>query len=81
MCKNYDSSAFLLKYRSRAYLVKGISADAPTIFAGRSKNAQINASEYEYRHQEKGHRAATKKPKTAFQIAEVDGGLTARHPG
>ena len=61
--------------------MKGISADAPTIFAGRSKNAQINASEYEYRHQEKGHRAATKKPKTAFQIAEVDGGLTARHPG
>ena len=60
--------------------MKGISADASTIFAGRSKNAQINASEYENRHQEKGHRAATKKPKTAFKVAEVDGCLSTRHP-
>ena len=59
------------------YLVKRISADVSTIFAGRSKNAQINASKDEYRYQEKSQRTATKKPKAALQIAEVEGGLAA----
>ena len=64
-------------YKTTAYLVKRISSYPSTTFAGRSKNAQINASEYEHRHQKKGHRTTTKNPKAALQIAEVEGGLAA----